>query len=128
MGGPDPEKRRRIIWELCETEKRYVDAIQLALELYAPPLEAMINKQKYNKLFNHLDEIFDINKALYDQMLDSVGRSFNEVDANVSIANVIISFVCLFGFVHVRLISVRCMEIMLLVIRRRLRRFWRWRM
>eukprot|EP01129_Flabellula_baltica_P002479 TRINITY_DN12296_c0_g1_i1.p1 TRINITY_DN12296_c0_g1~~TRINITY_DN12296_c0_g1_i1.p1 ORF type:complete len:725 (-),score=149.56 TRINITY_DN12296_c0_g1_i1:4-2178(-) len=87
------EMRKRKIWELFDTEKRYLDAISLALTEYAPTLKELVSEQKYQSLFSNLDQIFEINNHLYSRLKAVLGDSYENMPEDISVSVILIDFV-----------------------------------
>lgn len=95
-------KRRRIIREMIETERNYVNSLQICEEVYYKPLDQSITSPKplidsasMAQLFGNIDQIRELHQGqiltVMDQSLAALSHAFPSPDVFISIAQTFIN-------------------------------------
>ncbi|TYJ54299.1 hypothetical protein B9479_005058 [Cryptococcus floricola] len=88
--GPAEVKRQEILWEMCETEKGFVDSMKMVLRLFASPLKTPQGRwiegipQKATELFDYLQTIVHVHAALVKSQKDITQDGVIDVTAFIS--------------------------------------------
>ncbi|ODN96383.1 hypothetical protein L198_04097 [Cryptococcus wingfieldii CBS 7118] len=83
-------KRQEIMWEMCETEKGFVDSMKMVLRLFASPLKMPQGRwiegipQKATELFDYLQTIVHVHAALVKSQKDITKDGVIDVTAFIS--------------------------------------------
>ncbi|ODN75428.1 hypothetical protein L202_06579 [Cryptococcus amylolentus CBS 6039] len=83
-------KRQEIMWEMCETEKGFVDSMKMVMRLFASPLKTPQGRwiegipQKATELFDYLQTIVHVHAALVKSQKDITKDGVIDVTAFIS--------------------------------------------
>lgn len=69
LGSYLPEKRDYCIRELLETEKNYVDALNMIIRHFSRPLLNVLDSSDHHIIFNHIDELAEIHSGFHRELL-----------------------------------------------------------
>ncbi|ESO96003.1 hypothetical protein LOTGIDRAFT_159983 [Lottia gigantea] len=72
---PPTCKREHCIKELIDTEKNYVDALNMIVVHFIKKLTTVLNVQERGIIFGNIEKLYEIHKAFYDDLLRTVMSS-----------------------------------------------------